>query len=194
MKSICVFCGSSPGAKPQYLDIARELGTTLAKENITLVYGGASVGLMGAVADAVIAAGGNVIGVIPQILMTKEVAHHGLKDLRVVSSMHERKALMAELAEGFIALPGGYGTFEELFEIITWAQLGLHQKPVGVLNVEGYYEPLLQMVATCLSEQFIREQHKGLLLVDKTPSALLEKFRRYKAPELPKWIRSPSET
>lgn len=194
MKSICVFCGSSSGAQPEYMTAAQELGKTLASQNITLVYGGASVGLMGAVADAVLSEGGQVIGVIPQILMTKEVAHHKLTDLRVVDSMHSRKALMAELSDGFIALPGGFGTFEELCEIVTWSQLGLHQKPIGVLDVLDYYKPLKELVNKGIQQEFIREQYKDLVLFATTASELLSKFSSHKPLEVPKWIRSTSET
>ncbi|WP_374073949.1 TIGR00730 family Rossman fold protein [Bdellovibrio bacteriovorus] len=194
MKSVCVFCGSSPGAQPEYLEAARDLGRTLAQNDITLVYGGASVGLMGAVADAVLAEGGHVIGVIPKILMTKEVAHHGLQDLRVVDSMHSRKALMAELSDGFIALPGGFGTFEELCEIVTWSQLGLHQKPIGVLDVLDFYKPLKELVNKGIEQKFIREQYKELIAFAKTPENLLQKFSSYKPLDVPKWIRSTSET
>lgn len=194
MKSVCVFCGSSPGAQPEYLEAARDLGRTLAQKDITLVYGGASVGLMGAVADAVLSEGGHVIGVIPKILMTKEVAHHGLQDLRVVDSMHSRKALMAELSDGFIALPGGFGTFEELCEIVTWSQLGLHQKPIGVLDILDFYKPLKELVNKGIDQKFIREQYKELIAFAKTPEDLLQKFSSYKPLDVPKWIHSTSET
>lgn len=194
MKSICVFCGSSAGAQPEYMTAARNLGKTLAANKITLVYGGASVGLMGAVADEVLAHGGHVIGVIPKILMTKEVAHHGLTDLRVVDSMHSRKALMAELSDGFIALPGGFGTFEELCEIVTWSQLGLHQKPIGVLDVLDYYKPLKELVNKGIEEKFIREQYKDLVVFANSSEELLQKFSTYQPLDVPKWIRSPSQT
>ncbi|MEK2645974.1 LOG family protein [Bdellovibrio sp. BCCA] len=194
MKSICVFCGSSAGAQPEYMSAARNLGKTLATNKITLIYGGASVGLMGAVADEVLAHGGHVTGVIPKILMTKEVAHHGLTDLRVVDSMHSRKALMAELSDGFIALPGGFGTFEELCEIVTWSQLGLHQKPIGVLDVLDYYKPLKELVNKGIEEKFIREQYKDLVVFAESAEDLLKKFSTYQPLDVPKWIRSPSET
>nr|WP_295899951.1 TIGR00730 family Rossman fold protein [uncultured Bdellovibrio sp.] len=194
MKSICVFCGSSAGAQPEYMTAARNLGKTLAANKITLVYGGASVGLMGAVADEVLAHGGHVIGVIPKILSTKEVAHLGLTDLRVVDSMHSRKALMAELSDGFIALPGGFGTFEELCEIVTWSQLGLHQKPIGVLDVLDYYKPLKELVNKGIEEKFIREQYKDLVVFANSSEELLQKFSTYQPLDVPKWIRSPSQT
>src|SRR3712207_3382260 len=154
MKRICVFCGSNPGANSVYLETAQKVGEFLAQNNIELVYGGGRVGLMGTVADAVLAEGGKVIGIIPDALATREVAHAGLTELHVVSSMHERKAMMADLAEGFIALPGGFGTFEEFCEIITWAQLGIHEKPCGLLNVAGYYNSLESLFDHATSEQF----------------------------------------
>lgn len=194
MKRICVFCGSSPGAKPVYKETAALLGRLLAAEKIGLVYGGASVGLMGAVADAAITAGGEVIGVIPQHLVAKEVAHKGLGDLRVVSSMHERKALMADLSDGFIALPGGFGTFEELFEIVTWSQLGLHAKPAGILNVAGYYDSLLDLVEQGVAEGFIRPGHRDLILSSDDPHLLLRQMRDFRPRSEPKWISDPGQS
>ncbi len=194
MKRICVFCGSNPGSQPEYLQAAQNLGTLLAKNHIELVYGGASIGLMGAVSDAVLAANGHVIGVIPKLLMRKEVAHQNLKDLRVVNSMHERKALMAELSDGFIAMPGGFGTFEELCEILTWAQLGLHQKPIGLLNIQDYYASLLALFDNGVKEQFIRPQHRNFVLNSHEPEQLLQKMTDYKPVEVKKWIKSPAET
>lgn len=188
MRRICVFCGSSPGKRDVYLKAAQELGALLAQEGIGLVYGGACVGLMGAVADAALSAGGEVIGVIPQGLMEREVAHKGLTELRVVGSMHERKALMAELSDGFIALPGGIGTLEELFEIWTWAQLGSHEKPCALLNVAGYYDRLLTFVDFTVDEGFFRPVHRGMLLVESEPQALLTAMRAYRAPSVTKWI------
>lgn len=176
------------------MNIAAELGALLAKENIGLVYGGASVGLMGAVADATLAAGGEVIGVIPKHLFRKEIAHQGLADLRIVNSMHERKALMEELSSGFIALPGGFGTFEEFFEIITWAQLGLHQKPAALMNVLGYYDSLLALLNRGIQDQFIREEHRQLVLSGESPSEILTLMRNYRPPALPKWIQDETET
>lgn len=194
MRRICVFCGSSPGSRPEYLAAAKSLGSLLAAEGIGLVYGGASVGLMGAVADAALAAGGEVIGVIPQHLVSKEVAHQTLQDLRVVASMHERKALMAELSDGFIALPGGFGTFEEFCEVLTWSQLGLHKKATGLVNVCGYYDPLLALFDSGLREQFIRPSHRDLVLSATDPQALLKRMREYQPIDLPKWLGGPAQT
>ena len=178
MNRLCVFCGSSPGRNPAYLAAAAELGTVLAKRRIGLVYGGASIGLMGAVADAARAAGGEVIGVIPRALVELEVAHTGLADLRVVASMHERKALMAELSDGFIALPGGIGTLEELFEVWTWGQLGSHRKPCALLNVAGFYDRLLGFLDFVADEAFLRPVHREMLLVAETPDMFARKVAR----------------
>ncbi|HML53362.1 MAG TPA: TIGR00730 family Rossman fold protein [Solidesulfovibrio magneticus] len=188
MQSVCVFCGSSSGADPLYVDVADRLGKLLAAEGITLVYGGACVGLMGAVADATLAAGGKAIGVLPDFLRRKELAHPRLTELFVVSSMHERKARMAELADGFIALPGGMGTLEEFCEIITWAQLGLHQKPCCLLNVQEYYEPLLRFVDRMAGEGFLKEQQKGLVLSADTPEKALAAMRGFEPVIVPKWV------
>jgi uncharacterized protein (TIGR00730 family) len=188
MNRLCVFCGSSPGRDPAYLAVAAELGTVLAKRRIGLVYGGASIGLMGALADAAQAAGGEVIGVIPRALVEWEVAHAGLADLRIVASMHERKALMAELSDGFIALPGGIGTFEELFEVWTWAQLGSHRKPCALLNVFGFYDRLLGFLDFVVEEAFLRPIHRNMLLVGETPEGLIRKMERYRAPPETRWI------
>jgi uncharacterized protein (TIGR00730 family) len=188
MRRLCVYSGSSAGSRNDYADAARTLGRTLAERGIGLVYGGAHVGLMGAVADAALDAGGDVIGVIPQSLVDKEVAHRGLPDLRVVHSMHERKALMADLSDGFIALPGGWGTLEELFETVTWAQLGLHQKPCGLLNVSGYFDGLLTFVAHAVREGFLRQAHADALLVETSPSTLLAAFDRYQPMAVAKWM------
>lgn len=173
MESVCVFCGSSRGAHPEYGEAARQIGRAVAARGLTLVYGGGNVGLMGEVADAVVAAGGRVVGVIPQSLAEWEVAHTGLSELHIVGSMHERKQQMAEMADAFIALPGGIGTFEELFEILTWAQLGLHQKPCAVLNVRGYFDPLLTLLDRAVEEQFLLPQHRALLLSEPGDPALL---------------------
>ena len=188
MQRVCVFCGSSPGANPRYLTTAHRLGIVLAQRGIGLVYGGGCVGLMGVLADAVLAEGGEVIGVIPQSLVDLEVAHVGLPDLRVVSSMHERKALMADLSDGFIALPGGLGTLEELSEILTWAQLGFHAKPCGLLDVRGYFRHLLAFLDHALAERFIRPAHRAMLLEDEDPEALLDAMRAYEPPRREKWI------
>ena len=188
MKRVCVFCGSSPGAQPVYCESAREVGTLLARQGIGLVYGGAQVGVMGAVADGVLQAGGEVIGIIPRSLVRKEVAHAGLEDLRIVGSMHERKAQMAELADGFLALPGGCGTFEELFEILTWAQIGIHRKPIALLNVAHYYDPLLALLDHAVQERFVHPEHRRLLLTDTDPERLLDAMRRYSPPIAEKWM------
>ncbi|HLM69142.1 MAG TPA: TIGR00730 family Rossman fold protein [Longimicrobium sp.] len=192
MKRICVFCGSSPGSRPEYAEAARQMGRTLAEGGLGLVYGGGRVGLMGVVADAVMQAGGEVIGVIPDALMRREVGHGGVTDLRVVGSMHERKAMMADLSDAFVAMPGGYGTFEEFCEVITWSQLGIHPKPCGLLNVAGFYAPLLAMFDHALAEGFVRAQHRGLVLEDTTPAGLLEKMRAFTPPSTEKWI-TPGE-
>ena len=190
MQHVCVFCGSSPGARPLYVQAARHLGETLARRGLTLVYGGARVGTMGQLAQAALEAGGHVIGVIPRALAELEVAHTGLPDLRVVDSMHERKALMADLADAFIALPGGLGTIEEFFEVLCWSQLGLHTKPCGLLNVDGYYDRLTAFLDLCVREQFVCATHRELVLVEQDPDALLDAFERYQAPKADKaeWI------
>jgi len=185
---ICVYCGSSPGARPEYLEAAEELGRLLAERGIGLVYGGANVGLMGAVADACRDAGGAVTGVIPWALRDREIAHVGLDDLRFVGSMHERKALMADLADGFVALPGGVGTLEELVEVMTWTQLGLHRKPCGVLDVCGYYGHLLAFLDHAVDERFLRPEHRGLLVCEEEPEALLDAFAAWQAPTVAKWM------
>ena len=194
LKRLCVFCGSSSGSDPVHRRAAKELGTLLARERIELVYGGGSVGLMGAIADAVLAANGHVIGVIPQFLATKELLHEGINDLRVTHDMHERKALMAELADGFVALPGGLGTFEELFEVLTWSQLGLHRKPIGLLNVAGYFDPLVAMIDRSIQDGFCRDEHRRLFVVETEPARLLDRLRQHEPPAVPKWIRSTDET
>ena len=187
---LCVFCGSNAGQDPVYLATARALGEALAAIGIGLVYGGASVGLMGAVADAVLAKGGNVIGVMPQALVDKEIAHKGLSDLRVVGSMHERKALMAELADGFIALPGGLGTFEELFEVWTWAQLGYHRKPCALLNAGGFYDKLTDFLDDVVERGFVKPIHRAMLIVESDPAALIQAIRAYEPPKVDKWIKA----
>ena len=187
---LCVFCGSNPGSEPSYLAMARDLGRMLAQEKIGLVYGGGAVGLMGAVADAALEGGGEVIGVIPQALMDKEIGHRGLADLRVVDSMHERKALMAELASGFIALPGGLGTFEELFEVWTWAQLGYHRKPCALLNVAGFYDRLISFLDDVVERGFVKPVHRSMLIVEDEPAALIQAIRGYEPPVVDKWIKA----
>lgn len=194
MRRVCVFSGSRPGARPDYASIARALGGAIARRGLGLVYGGASVGVMREIADAALGAGGEVIGVIPRALVDREVAHHGLTELRVVDTMHVRKATMAELADGFVALPGGFGTLDELFEILTWAQLGMHRKPVGLMNVCGFWDPLLALVDHTVKEGFVPEDQLGLFLVERDPGLLLEKMAVWTPPKLgPKWI-SAEET
>lgn len=188
MKRICVYCGSSSGARPSYTDAARALGESLLERGLGLVYGGSNVGLMGVIADTVLAAGGEVIGVIPRALVAKEVAHPGLIELRIVDSMHDRKAAMAELADAFIALPGGFGTLEEFSEIVTWVMLGLHRKPCGLLNVEGYYDGLLSFLNHAVTEGFISPQIRSIVLTDSQADNLLDKISRYEAPPLHRWI------
>ena len=186
MKRICVFCGSSPGARPIYLNTARELGAELAARRIGLVYGGATVGLMGEVARSVLAGGGEVIGVIPRAMVTREVAFMDLADLRIVASMHERKAMMADLADGFIALPGGLGTLEEFCEILTWSQLGIHRKPCGLLNLDGYYDKLLAFLDYGVNERFIKEAHRSMTIVEESVTAMLERFETFQPPTVSK--------
>jgi uncharacterized protein (TIGR00730 family) len=188
---VCVFCGSSPGASPRFAALAEHLGLVLAAQGLGLVYGGASVGLMGRLADILLAGGGEVIGVIPQSLVDMEVAHGGLADLRVVTSMHERKAVMADLADAFIALPGGLGTLDELAEVLTWAQLGLHTKPIGLLDAEGYFGPLLEFLDGAVRNRFLQPVHRAMLLVDDDPERLLAAFRAYQPPPPFKWVDRP---
>lgn len=183
-----VFCGSSPGANKIYSEKAEQLGAQLAKEGLTLVYGGATVGIMGTVANAALKEGGKVIGVIPEMLTGRENAHTGLSELIIVNSMHERKAQMEKLSDGFIVLPGGPGTMEEFFEMYTWAQLGEHQKPIGLLNINNYYDKLLTFFEHMIAEQFLNQEYRSLLIVEKDPKQLLNKFRNYVPPKLPKWI------
>jgi uncharacterized protein (TIGR00730 family) len=188
MKTICVYCGSSPGLLPDYRESARRLGFELAARGLRLVYGGASVGVMGAVADAVLEQGGKVTGVIPRSLATREVSHAGLDELFVVESMHERKAKMAELSDGFIALPGGWGTIEEIFEMLTWAQLGFHEKPCGLLNAASYYDLLFAFLESAIEQRFVKEEYRPMMMMDDSPGALLDRFSAYRAPKVKKWI------
>lgn len=188
MRHVTVFCGSNPGTDPAYAEAARDLGTVLAARGIGLVYGGGRVGLMGVVADAVLAAGGTVTGVIPRDLWDKEVGHRGLTELVVVGSMHERKLTMADRSDGFVAMPGGVGTFEELFEVLTWTQLGIHDKPVGVLDVAGFYRPLLAFLDTAVTAGFLREGHRDLLLTAEDPAALLDLLATWAPVDIPKWL------
>jgi uncharacterized protein (TIGR00730 family) len=193
MKRICVYCGSNPGANPAYVEAARELGRELARRGLGMVYGGARVGVMGAVAEGVLQGGGSAIGVIPHFFVTKEVAHDGLDELIVVGSMHERKARMAELSDGFTALPGGWGTIEEIFEMLTWAQLGHHQKPCGLLNVASYYDELSAFLEKAIEEKFVKEEFRPMMMMDTSPARLIERFSNYVAPSVKKWI-GPEET
>lgn len=190
MKRVCVFCGSSAGKDPAYLAAAREVGRTLARRGLGLVYGGGSVGLMGALADAALEAGGEVVGVIPRALQLRELAHAGLTTLHVVGSMHERKARMAELSQGFLALPGGIGTLEEFAEILTWAQLGLHARPCGLLDVAGYYRPLISFFDRAVAQGFVRPEHRHLFLVEERIDALLDGFQAWRPPAVERWIDS----
>ena len=188
IKKICVYCGSSSGKNPAYSQAAVNLALALCERNIGLVYGGGAVGIMGTVADAVLAAGGEAIGVIPKALAIKEVAHDSLSELHVVASMHERKAMMADLADGFIALPGGWGTLEEIFEILTWAQLGFHDKPCGLLNIEGYYDGLIGFLENSFEQQFVNELYRPMLMKAREPLTLLDQFATYRAPKVRKWM------
>ena len=185
---VCVYCGASPGKHPAYKTMAQRLGKLLASHHIGLVYGGGDVGVMGDIANAVLQEGGEVIGIIPKALATKEVAHFGVTEIEIVDSMHTRKARMAELSDAFIALPGGIGTMEELFETWTWAQLGYHQKPVGLLNTAGYYTPLLDFLDKMVLQGFLQEKQRHMLLVDTNPVHLLEKISAYRAPAVPQWL------
>jgi uncharacterized protein (TIGR00730 family) len=191
---LCIFCGSSPGARPDYGAATEELAKLLAERGIGIVYGGASVGLMGLLADTALAAGGEVIGVIPAALQRKEIGHTGLTHLEVVSSMHERKALMAELSNGFIALPGGSGTLEELFEVFTWSQLGLHRKACALLNVAGYYAGLETVLDHAVNERFLRPEHRAMLLCEDTPEAVLDALERFEPPVVDKWLDRAAQT
>lgn len=190
MKNICLYCGSNPGKDPEYIDGARSLVREIVAQNIGIVYGGASIGIMGAVADTALEAGGKVVGVIPQSLVDKEISHTALTELKIVGSMHERKALMAELSDGFIALPGGLGTMEEIIEVLTWAQLGLHSKPCALFNLLGFYNGLSTFLDHAVSEQFIKDEHRSLLIIEHNPQRLLEHFMAYTSPvQINKWIK-----
>jgi len=188
LRFVCVFCGSSEGLRPSYRRVAQEFGALLARRNVGLVFGGGRVGLMGAVADAVLAARGQAIGVIPRTLVEREVGHTGLTKLHIVETMHERKALMASLSDAFVALPGGFGTLEEFFEVLTWSQLGLHGKPCGLLNVDGYYDALLALVEHAVGEKFVPAANRSMVLSDTDPEGLLERLEAYDAPRVPRWI------
>jgi uncharacterized protein (TIGR00730 family) len=188
MKRICVFCGSSAGSQPEYRACAEQLGAELTRRKIGLVYGGGNVGLMGEIADSVLEAGGEAIGVIPEHLMTREIGHDRLTKLHIVRSMHERKALMADLSDAFIALPGGFGTLEEFFEVLTWSQLGLHAKPCGIVNALAYYAPLLRMLDHAVDERFLKPQNRALLIARETPSDLLQAFEDWRPVHVEKWL------
>lgn len=194
MKSLCVFCGSSFGASPAYRLAAARLGEEIALRRIRLVYGGGRVGLMGVVADAALAAGGDVLGIIPRALQDKEIGHTGLTELRITGSMHERKAAMAEASDGFIALPGGFGTFDELCEIVTWAQLGIHRKPIGILDVNGFFTQLTMFLDFVMTEGFIRAEHRSLLIEDDDPASLIDRLATW-SPTMTaatKWAATPA--
>ncbi len=187
MRRICVYCGSGTGNNPVYADAARELADVLVRHELELVYGGADRGIMGVIANAVLELGGKVHGVIPQLLMDKEIAHPGLTELHVVASMHERKTMMAALSDGFVAMPGGFGTLEEIVEIVTWGQLRFHDKPCGLLNTSGYFDKLLAYLDHATVEGFLRDENRDMLLVDADPAALIRRFERYTAPHVEKW-------
>ena len=187
MRRVCVYCGSSTGRRNAYVDAARELAAVLVRHEIELVYGGSSVGIMGILADEVLALGGVVHGVIPKILVDKEIAHEGLTEQHVVGSMHARKSMMAALSDGFIALPGGFGTLEEIVEVVTWGQLRFHDKPCGLLNVSSYFDKLLEFLDHTQHEGFLRVENRGMLLCDSTPAGLIGQFERYTAPHVEKW-------
>ena len=188
MQRICVYCGSNSGTRDDYTDAALGLADVLVRHDLELVYGGSHKGIMGVIADRVLANGGQVHGVIPQMLVDKEIAHEGLTELHVVKSMHDRKSMMAALADGFVALPGGFGTLEELIEIVTWGQLQFHDKPVGVLNVLGYFDALLQFLDHAVTEGFLRPENRSMLLQDADAAALVQKFERFTAPRVDKWL------
>jgi len=190
IRRLAVFCGSNPGACSDYMVAAKDFGTLLASRGIGIVYGGSSVGLMAALADAAADKRGEVIGVIPRMLVEREVANTSLSDLRVVDSMHQRKALMAELADGFVALPGGVGTLEEFFEVWTWGQLGMHAKPCGLLNVAGYFDPLLEFLDHAVEEKFVRDVHRSMVIVESDAETLLERFASYAPPRVVKWVNA----
>ena len=190
MQRICVFCGSQVGRRDLYRQVTEELGEHLVQRGYSLVYGGGHVGLMGVIADAVLRAGGEVIGVIPEAMVAREVAHSGVTNMHVVTSMHARKARMVDLADAFIALPGGYGTLEELFEIITWAQLGIHQKPIGLLNAGGYFDALTMLVEQAITEGFVRQEHRQLTVMADDPAALLDALAQHTLPQVSPWLSS----
>jgi uncharacterized protein (TIGR00730 family) len=189
MRAVCVFCGSAPGRRSEYREAALRLGRELARRGVTLVFGGGNIGLMGVLANAAMESGGKVIGVIPRALVDREVAHHGVTDLRIVDSMHERKALMADLADAFVALPGGIGTLEEFCEVLTWAQLGIHGKPVCLLNVAGYYDPLIELLDHAMAEGFLSAEHRKLMLVGREAGSLLDECAAFRPAPVRSWLR-----
>ena len=189
MRALTVFCGANTGADPKYTQVARQMGELLVQENITLVYGGGKVGLMGVIADAVLANGGKVIGVIPHFLAHKEVEHTGVTEMFYTETMHERKMKMFEISDGAIAMPGGFGTLDELFELCTWAQLGLHEKPLGLLNILSFYDSLIEFLGRAVTDEFLKQENRGLILDAREPKELLEKMRNYQPIHVPKWIR-----
>jgi len=188
MQRICVFCGSNRGARPEYAVAARAVAAALVRDDLTLVYGGGSVGLMGVVADEVLRLGGQAIGVIPRPLWQREVGHNALTEVHIVDTMHQRKQMMSDLADAFIAMPGGLGTIEEIFEIWTWTQLGMHEKPIGFLNVAGYYDSLMTFLDHAVRERFIRPEIRGAAMIEETPAALLQRFATYAPPRVMQWI------
>ncbi|HEY1952907.1 MAG TPA: TIGR00730 family Rossman fold protein [Gemmatimonadaceae bacterium] len=190
IRRLAIFCGSNPGARPEYVEGVRNLAKLLCERGIGVVYGGSSVGLMATLADTMLDELGDIIGVIPKMLVEREVANKALDDLRIVGSMHERKALMAELADGFVALPGGIGTLEEFFEIWTWGQLGMHAKPCGLLNIGGYFDPLLTFLDRAVEEKFVRQVHRDMVIVESDPRKLLDRFASYEPPRVVKWINA----
>ena len=192
MKSICVYCGSSPGVDPELISLARRFGRGLAERGYQLVFGGVGLGLMGAVADGALSAGGRVVGIIPKPLLEMEVAHAHLAELHVVADMHERKRMMADRADGFVILPGGCGTMDEFFEIFTWAQLGFHEKPIAILNGNDYYEPLLALMRQMVRAGFLKEVHFDMLLVESNHDALMERMQNYVPPRMSKWSKDPA--
>jgi uncharacterized protein (TIGR00730 family) len=188
MNRLAVYCGSSPGIDPAYAEAARALGKEMARRNIGLVFGGGHVGLMGVIANAVLKAGGEAVGVMPEALIAKELAHRGCTEMHTVRTMHERKSLMADLADGFIAMPGGYGTFDEMFEMLTWGQLGYHAKPCGFLNVKGYYDSLFAFLDDCVDARFVTRVHREMIIADDSPVILLEALLSFEAPDQTKWL------
>ena len=193
MKRLCIYCGSQTGEHPSYREAAEKLGRLLVERDLELVFGAGSIGLMGVVADAVLAAGGKVIGVIPKFLSAREILHQTMTETHVVETMHERKALMEELSDAFIAMPGGLGTFEELFEILTWSQLGLHRKNIGLLNVRNYFDPLLQQIDHAIAEGFVKEKNRDLFVVSDNPADLLDQLERHELPEVKRWMTDEGE-